>query len=264
MENEGSYKIKNFAESETELKRLQDQANIMKALEKKFLLDCGIKPHHRVLEVGCGPGFITNILCELAPEGEIIATDTDEDLLKICRKNITNPPKGGVKIINANEEDLSAYKNSIDFVYLRFVLQHVPDKEKLLASVYESLAPGGVVCVLDSDDGLILHYPEDAFQVKLLKAAQTNQAAKGGDRHIGRKLSYILKKMKFKDVRNKIISFTTSDIPFLALAQILFGHKSQIAGKSEETKTWIEETSVKVEKGEYFLSAGIFLTTGKK
>lgn len=34
-----------------------------------------IKKHHRILDVGCGPGSITVGLAELVPDGEVVGID---------------------------------------------------------------------------------------------------------------------------------------------------------------------------------------------
>lgn len=34
-----------------------------------------LKPHYRVLDIGCGPGSITADLAELVPDGEVVGLD---------------------------------------------------------------------------------------------------------------------------------------------------------------------------------------------
>jgi ubiquinone/menaquinone biosynthesis C-methylase UbiE len=264
VHNSGSYKSDQLKNFEAELERLSTQAQLMKPLESKILKESGLLANHKVLEVGCGPGFITSILCELASEGQIISTDTDENLLKICRQRIKIFPKNGFEAINSSITSLSALNGSIDYSYLRFVLQHVPDKEKLIQQVFDTLKPNGIICALDSDDGLIVQYPEDPFIKEILINAKQRQNEKGGDRHVGRKISSLFSQNCFKDIKSRVLNFTSSDIPFSILARILLGFKSDLSGKRKEVDEWINQTAPKIERGEYFLSAGVILTTAKK
>lgn len=264
QDRDGSYKLDQLKNFESELERLSTQAKLMKPLESKILKESGLLPNHKVLEVGCGPGFITSILCELASEGQVIGTDTDENLLAICRKNITSPPKNGFQAINTINTSLDSLNNSIDYSYLRFVLQHVPDKSSLIKQVYQALKPNGIICALDSDDGLVVQYPDDNFIKEILAEAKLRQDDKGGDRLVGRKLTTIFSQNSFKDIKTKVLSFTSSDIPFPILARILFGFKSDLSGRRKEVDEWIKLTAPKVQSGQYFLSAGVILTTARK
>lgn len=266
MSKTGSYQINDIKDPSTELQRLAAQAQLMKPLEVKLLKETGLLPDFAVLEVGCGPGFITSILCELASEGQVFATDTDEKLLEICRQRMkTQEPKRGLKIFNSsNPNSLDDLKSKIDYCYLRFVLQHVPQKEAILNEVYQTLRTEGIICALDSDDGLVLQYPEDEFIQSILSEAKATQSAKGGDRFIGRKIPYLFAKSGFRNIQSRILNFTNKDIPFPVLAQILFGFKSELIGKRNEMEEWIKKKEPQIKSGNYFLSGGVVLTTAQK
>lgn len=265
MTKTGSYQIDEIKNLENELKRLEVQAQLMKPLEVKLLKETGLLPDFNVLEVGCGPGFITSILCELASDGQVFATDTDEKLLELCRKRITKPPRKGFLAINSSKENaLEDLKSSIDYSYLRFVLQHVPEKEVILSEIYNVLKPKGIICALDSDDGLVIQYPEDDFVKNLLSEARDKQSLKGGDRFIGRKIPSLFAKAGFINIQTRILNFTNKDIPFSILARILFGFKSELIGKRNEMEEWIKKTEPQIKSGDYFLSGGVILTTAQK
>lgn len=260
----GSYDVDPLQKEATEIDRLRKQAQSLHRFEGSVLRDSGLASTHRVLEVGCGPGFLTPLLCQMAIDGSVTACDTNPDLLAICRSQNLTAPKGGLHTALSEADSIPVANGSQDFAYLRFVLQHAPARQAVLREVLRSLDVYGIVCVLDSDDGLVIQHPEDIFVTNLLKEAQQKQSEKGGDRFIGRKAGALLAEAGFVDVKTRVISFTAADLPFPLLARILLGFKSDLCGRAEETGAWIRQMERKVERGEYFLSGGVVLTTGRK
>lgn len=112
------------------------------------------KKYDRVLELGCGIGYQSAFLAQLA--GEVVATDLpDEDVtahapgmlqakLLHDQLNIHN-----VKLIACSAEALPFEDDSFDMVYSSHVLEHIPDQEKALNEIYRVLKPGGIhFCVV--------------------------------------------------------------------------------------------------------------------
>src|SRR3954453_14491339 len=60
-----------------ELERLRAQALITWPTEARNLRWMGLAPHMTVLELGSGPGFVTEQLLGLVPDGEVIALEID-------------------------------------------------------------------------------------------------------------------------------------------------------------------------------------------
>ncbi|GEM_PF-2569040 len=265
MKAKSSYSLDLLKDTKQELDRLQAQANMMKNLEMKLLKQAGLKPNHTVLEFGCGPGFVTPILCELANLGRVISVDNDEKLLKICSEKITHPPaQGFLTLNNSNHDSLDSLNSEIDFSYMRFVLQHIQKKQEALTQIFQSLKKNGTVCVVDSDDGLVLQFPQDNFIHLLLSEAQGLQKTRGGDRLVGRKIPSMLADLGFSKIKSQVIMFTSDDIPFEALAKLLFGFKADLVGKTNELNEWINQKLALANSTKYFLSGGIVLVTAEK
>lgn len=260
----GSYALNTFGNVDQELSRLNTQANLFKKLEENLLKEAGISDSDTVLEIGCGPGYITSLLCGLARNGKVFATDTNEELINLCAKNVKNSPKNGLILINTAEEKISNHELSADFAYLRFVLQHSINPSNIISDVYDCLKPGGLICMLDSDDGLITQYPEDPFIKNLIQNSRIKQKEIGGDREIGRKLCNYTHAAGFKEIKINILNFNTTTIPFSTFANVMLGFKAELCGSKDEVETWINKTSEKVSNCEYFLSAGVVFLTAKK
>lgn len=56
------------------------------SMTRRFLMDAGITPGMRVLEIGCGNGEVTQELAELVgPSGSVVALDRNEGELALAR-----------------------------------------------------------------------------------------------------------------------------------------------------------------------------------
>jgi SAM-dependent methyltransferase len=87
---------------------------------------------------------------------------------------------------------------SFDLVFIREVLQFVPDPVQALGELLRVLKPGGYVCVSDMDDGLRITWPPPSpVLTRLVDVVADLQHEGGGDRHIGRKLTTYLRSVGF-------------------------------------------------------------------
>ena len=68
-----------------ELERLRDQALISWPVEVRNLKSFGLRDNMSVLEVGSGPGFVTEQLVDLVPVGSVTALEIDPVLIEKAR-----------------------------------------------------------------------------------------------------------------------------------------------------------------------------------
>lgn len=259
---EGSYSQPGIHNQDTE--RLRGQAHVVEEMEADILRDRGIQLNSKIIEIGCGPGYITNLLSHLSPKGTILAADYAYSLVSQVYKNVSTPPSNGLYTVCAKGGSLPVKESWADFCYSRFILQHVPEPDAVINESLRVLAPEGMLCVVDSDDGLVIDYPTDKRLADLLKSAQEIQAEKGGDRFIGRKISRMLNVAGFRNIESRIVMLTSSQLPFELLFNILFGYKATLAGNMDELKDICSELKAECETGNYFLSAGVFVVSGQK
>lgn len=92
----GSYQFESLENTEFQTERLQQQAQAVRGIEANLLRSAGIEPTHDVLEVGSGPGFVTSLLAELAPQGSVHALEPSPALLAQIQANVTQPPAKGL------------------------------------------------------------------------------------------------------------------------------------------------------------------------
>lgn len=93
----------------------------------------------KILDIGCGAGFLTNPLAEKSHD--VTGIDISESSLETARKyDVT----GGVKYINANAYELPFSDGLFDVVFAMDVLEHVENPEKLIKEASRVLKPGGL------------------------------------------------------------------------------------------------------------------------
>jgi SAM-dependent methyltransferase len=104
----------------------------------------GVQRGWRCLDVGAGGGSITQWLCDrVGPEGSVLAVDADTRFLeKLGAPNL--------ELMRADVEQEELPEAAFDLVHTRFLLQHLPGRDRVLEKLARALKPGGLLLVLDS------------------------------------------------------------------------------------------------------------------
>lgn len=220
----GSYKFGMFEKNTEELERLKLQATIALKQEQEIWHQSGLKPGMHVLDLACGPGFTACELAKVVGKGQVTGVDINEELIATAHQARESEGVENVSFQLGNLYDLNLPENTFDFVYARFVLQHLEKPEIALSNVWKVLKPGGVLCILDIDDNWTSFSPESDAFIKFIRTAGAGQKRKGGNRLIGSQLFGLLTKAGYQNVSTRIRPITTEDLGvkyFLGVA-ILF------------------------------------------
>ncbi len=105
----------------------------------------GVSDGWRCLEIGGGGGSIVEWLCgRVGPTGTVVATDLDTRFLTAIEAS--NLVVRRHDIVN---EDLE--QDAFDLVHSRFLLEHLPDRERVLDKMIAAVKPGGWLLAEDVD-----------------------------------------------------------------------------------------------------------------
>ncbi|WP_332749583.1 methyltransferase domain-containing protein [Hydrogenophaga sp.] len=262
--NTGSYQFEALNDARFQTQRLQQQAQAVRGMEAAILRGAGIQPAHDVLEIGSGPGFVSDLLAELAPEGSLHAVEPSPTLIAELEGNVRQKPARGLFTHQAYGDALPLADQSIDFSYTRFVLQHVPKPDAVVQEVFRVTRRGGRFCAVDSDDGLVLFHPEEPRVSHVLSSAQAIQSSQGGDRFIGRKMQEMMLRAGFTNVKTRVMMLTSSELPFPVLFNILLGYKASLLGDLVDLPQLFDDLSADVAAGRRLVSAGVFIVSGER
>ncbi|MBN1431566.1 MAG: class I SAM-dependent methyltransferase [Methanomicrobiaceae archaeon] len=105
-----------------------------------------------VVDIGCGPGFFTCPVAEMAgEEGRVIAVDLQEEMLQKLRQRAGE--KGLLSRIELCRADVNSLnvnlKGEADFVLAFYMVHEVPDKEALFTQIYDILKSGGRILIIE-------------------------------------------------------------------------------------------------------------------
>jgi ubiquinone/menaquinone biosynthesis C-methylase UbiE len=220
MTASGSYHLQ-AAHSDVgaEIERLAAQARLGWDKEARTLAWFGLQDGMSVLEVGSGPGFITAQLLALLPHSHITCLEIDPSLITKAQHYLHD--KGGerVRFVEGSVMATALADNQFDVAYARFLFQHLPDPLGAAQEIRRLLKPAGKLIIHDIDDEIFgLFEPPLPVLALVIEKFGEAQAARGGNRRIGRQLWSILAAAGFSSLDLELLashSGTVGVAPFL-------------------------------------------------
>jgi trans-aconitate methyltransferase len=143
-----------LGQSERAARRLEIQDAHFAEVSEQLLDDVGLRPHERVVELGCGPGgFSRRIFRRLGKGGVLVGVDCSEGLLIQARQLLGREPHTGARFepVLADVAQLGDWLKDADVVLGRTMLHHVPMVEFVLGRLRAALRPGTRIGFLEPD-----------------------------------------------------------------------------------------------------------------
>ncbi|MEU3250740.1 class I SAM-dependent methyltransferase [Streptomyces sp. NPDC006997] len=147
-----------------------------------------LKPHMKVLDIGCGPGTITADLAELVHDGHVTAVDHAPGVLERARATAAERGLANVDFAVADVHALDYPDDTFCVVHAHQVLQHVGDPVRALSEMRRVTRPGGFVAVRDADYAAMTWYPAAPGLDGWLDLYERVSRANGGEPDAGRRL----------------------------------------------------------------------------
>lgn len=96
---------------------------------------------NNMLEIACGTGRVTRHLTKLLPkDGHLIATDLNEDMLKVARERVNDDR---IEWQTTDAQSLPFADSRFDHVVCQFGVMFFPDKPAAFSEAYRVLQKGG-------------------------------------------------------------------------------------------------------------------------
>ena len=168
-----------------ETRRLLEQALI---LEDLLHSDTIYKEGAKVLEVGCGVGGQTQILCRRNPEALFTCIDVSVESIQKAEGLAADAGIKNAVFMEAYLFSLPFKAESFDHVFVCFVLEHLSEPVHALDLLTGLLKPGGSLTLIEGDHGSGFWTPETTLSRKAWHGLVRSQRDLGHDPDIGRRL----------------------------------------------------------------------------
>lgn len=189
---------------ERERVRLAALESIFDEVTQRVLARLGVTDGWRCLEIGAGAGSVASWLCEhVGSGGRVTATDIDTRFLE----RLSHPS------LEVRRHDIACdplEERSYDLIHARMVLEHVPERDEVVARLVAALRPGGWLVVEDVDLTPALYVPAEAWLaipernrdpiLQVNRSLHEALASLGADMSYGRRLPEVLTASGLADV----------------------------------------------------------------
>ncbi len=145
--------------SDRELERLHRQAQLINPITRQFLIEAGVAPGMRVLDVGSGAGDVAFIAAKLVgATGQVVGVDRSPTALTIAR---ARAERQSLTNVTFGESELSAmaFDRPFDAAIGRYVLCFQPDPVPLLRLIASLVRPGGIILFHEPDREQMRSFP---------------------------------------------------------------------------------------------------------
>jgi arsenite methyltransferase len=223
-----------------------------------------LSPGQRVLDVGCGPGFLCeSIAAIVGSDGAVTGMDISSDLIALCRTR--NPPKW-LSYAVGDATQIAQPDASFDVVVCTQVAEYVPDVDRVLAETFRVLRQGGRAVFVATDwDAVVWHSEKPDRMASVMKSWESHCAHP----HLPRSLSNRLVRAGFRldgAVVFPILNLQWHDDTYSkglsGLIRDFVGRKNELP--PQDPKEWYDEFAKLSEAGQYFFSTNRYIFQASK
>jgi SAM-dependent methyltransferase len=160
-----------------------------------------IRPGERVLDVGCGMGQLTRAMAGAG--GVVVGIERSAEQIAEGARQLAGAPdpaqirQGDAFAFPLREDEWGTF----DVVHTRFLLEHLPDPQRVVDAMVRAVRPGGRVVVEDDDHELLRLHPAVPSFTRVWQAYMDSYEAGGRDPRIGRRLPELLARAGADPVR---------------------------------------------------------------
>jgi SAM-dependent methyltransferase len=185
---------------DTEIARLQTQAELLAEPTTLLLERGGIRPGMRVLDLGSGPGDVAFQVAQMVgSDGSVVGVEQDPAQIAVAMQRRDGFGFGNVDF-RLGDARTFLDEEPFDAVVCRLLLVHLPGVGDVLAHHLRNLRPGGVFIAVDYDVAGMRALPEVELYSRLIKWVIAGFEYAHADVFVGMCFPLLFEQAGFRDV----------------------------------------------------------------
>jgi len=187
--------------NDAERERLRRQSIELGAHSAALLDRVGVRPGQRVVDLGCGPRGIIDLLSErVGSDGLVVGLDLEPANIALACSFADEHGLENVKILERDARETGLAASSFDLVHARMLLVNLPDPAAVVAEMARLVRPSGWVVGLESDSAFQLYHPPHPAWDRLREIFIAAFRVDGADPFVGRRLPELYREAGLIDV----------------------------------------------------------------
>lgn len=208
MTDSGSYLL---GCSEAEQARLESQSAVLAPATEAQLDRLGVKPGERVIDLGCGPGYVLRLLAKrVAPGGSVVGVERNAHFASLARRYVAERSLSQVEVIEGDAYDTGMARASFDGAHMRLVLVNVPEPQRVVCEMVALVRPGGWVASFEADLLSFNCDPPSPEWTGLLDAYKAYSDAQGIDLCVGRRTHSLFRAAGVVNIHVEAVAYVSS------------------------------------------------------
>jgi arsenite methyltransferase len=138
-----------YANAEQWSKRLDDSARDAWQRPDEVVRALALTPAMTVADVGAGTGYFAVRLARAVPQGAVIATDIEPDMVRYLEERARREQLGNLRAVRAFQDRSGLAPDSVDAILIVHVWHHLGGRDAYARDLAAALRPGGRLLVVD-------------------------------------------------------------------------------------------------------------------
>ena len=233
--------------------------DIVKQREKTISM-LNLKPGEKVIDIGCGVGFLAYKMSEIVGEsGSVICLDQNKEMVEHTKKRCKNFNQTSFFVGNAY--NLPCEENSVDAVTCTQVLLYVENTSLAISEIKRILKKGGRIIIVETDwRGVVLSNSNDILTKKIFAAWDETVPSP----NLPVYLYPLLKKNGFSNIKIEPIpilntNYNSNNFSYDIMKWITKNAVDKKVISHDERRIWINELEKYEKNSSYFFCVNRFL-----
>jgi arsenite methyltransferase len=229
------------------------------AQRSETLRHLNLSSGERVLDIGCGPGYLCQSMAEIVGRhGGVVGIDISADLIARCDQRKAST---WLSYAIGDATKLDQADGSFDAVVCTQVAEYVPDVDRVVSEAFRVLKPNGRTVFVATDWDAVVWYSENLERMALVMKLWEEHCAHP---HLPRSLAYRLVNAGFRFDGAAVFPLLNlqwdDDSYSKGLAHTIRHFVGRRKGISaDDLKEWLSEFERLSEAGKYFFSSNRYI-----